>query len=350
MSQTSSSHGWFTQLQKHYPTSALVTELVQIHQERFIVKAIVQVSGAAIATSMAESANLETAEDQARLRVLDLLGISVIAKTSNTASPIVPEPLTAPIDLLPEIPSPEISSPEISSPEIPSLEISSAAIDLPIDYGFPIAALSSLDVEAIGVPAPLPLPVVSSPAPLADSMPFSTALFSTEMIPAEEDSPDEAVNDSVNDPVNDPVEEYLPSMEDYRAGYEDSDSEDAFSHNPSIEAETIAPIAPITPGEWGGGDQREDDLPAPLDSGKPKKAIAAENPGAHTLSNATEPDDLSTLIAHTDIEMDRIGWTKQEGRDYLKRTYKKSTRQRLDVDELMDFLNYLRALPSVNGI
>ena len=334
MSQTTSSQGWFTQLQKQYPTSALVTELVQIHQERFIVKAIVQISGVAIATSMAESASLETAEDQARLRVLDLLGISVISATSNLDSLTAPEPLPAPID-----------RDRVS--ETPLSELSSAAIRQPIDNGFPINTPSNLDLEAIVVPPPLALPTVSLPEVSipevlisevsipevsADlSMPFSTALFSTEGMPAENN--DETVNNF--------EEEYLPSVEDYGAGYEDEPA-DASIGDSLIAAETAA-IAPTE-------SLQENNFPARLNADTPKKAIAPETPVISAPADATEPDDLSTLIAHTDIEMDRIGWTKQEGRDYLKRTYKKSTRQRLDVDELMDFLHYLRALPSVNGI
>ncbi|PZV17277.1 MAG: hypothetical protein DCF22_03695 [Leptolyngbya sp.] len=338
MSQIGSSHGWFTQLQKHYPTSALVTELVQIHQERFIVKAIVLISGAAIATGMAESANLETAEDQARLRVLDLLGISVVSKTFNLDSLTAPEPLPARInsDRLPEIPLPEIPSTSISPP---------------IDNGFPIKSLPSLDLETVGVSAPLPLPGVPMPAISVDlPMPFSTALFPTDGMPAEEAMLTE--EDSA-EAVNDFVEEYLPNVEDYGTGYEDSEPEDlppgsefledSFPQDLVIATEVISPIAPAEV-------VQEDQLLTPAHSSKPKKAIAEETPVAANPDDANEPDDLSTLIAHTDIEMDRIGWTKQEGRDYLKRTYKKSTRQRLDLDELMDFLNYLRALPSVNGI
>ena len=330
MSQTTSSQGWFTQLQKQYPTSALVTELVQIHQERFIVKAIVQISGVAIATSMAESASLETAEDQARLRVLDLLGIAVISATSNLDSLTAPEPLPAPID-----------RDRVS--ETLLLKLSSATIRQPLDNGFPINTPSNLDLEAIVVPPLLALPTVSLPEVSipevsipevsADlSMPFSTALFSTEVMPAENNS-DETVNNF--------EEEYLPSVEDYGAGYEDEPA-DASIGDSLIAAETAA-IAPTE-------SLQENNFPARLNADTPKKAIAPETPVISAPADATEPDDLSTLIAHTDIEMDRIGWTKQEGRDYLKRTYKKSTRQRLDVDELMDFLHYLRALPSVNGI
>ncbi|MBM0743730.1 hypothetical protein JOY44_19265 [Phormidium sp. CLA17] len=340
MSQTSVSHGWFTQLQKQYPMSALVTELVQIHQERFIVKAIVQLNGVAIATSMADSTTLEMAEDQARLRVLDFLGIFTTPTSANLA-PLVAPDLTTPIS-------------SDRSPETPLPEILPTSIRHPIDNGFPIKALPNLDPEAIEVStseliemaAPPPLPAVPMPEISVDlSMPFSTSLFSEPAMPTEEDHTDETVNDH-------PIEEYLPSVEDYGAGYEDSEpeyelSEDPLPEDPLIETETVATIAPAARVQE---DQREEEHPVSANLSKPKKAIAEENPIASLPSDANEPDDLSTLIAHTDVEMDRIGWTKQEGRDYLKRTYKKSTRQRLDVDELMDFLNYLRALPSVNGI
>ncbi|MEX0270011.1 hypothetical protein AB3R30_12775 [Leptolyngbyaceae cyanobacterium UHCC 1019] len=359
MSQIGSSKGWFTQLQKHYPMGALVTELVQIHQERFIVKAIVQMGGVTIATSMAESANLETAEGQARLRVLEFLGISAIAQPSNSASPVIaPEPLMPPSDRFPEIALPEISLPETLA----------TSIRQPTENSVSINPLSSLDLETIAPSAPLSLPTVPLPEISADlSMPFPTALFSPEVIPvepepaepkgipAEEDSPEETVNnfeETVNNfaEVNNFEEEYLPSVEDYGAGDEDEPEDtfpqDSFSQDSFVETEAIATISPteLVP------EQPEANFSAPLNLDKPKKGIATENPVANNPVATIEPDDLSTLIAHTDVEMDRIGWTKQEGRDYLKKTYKKSTRQRLDVDELMDFLNYLRALPSVNGI
>jgi hypothetical protein len=56
--------------------------------------------------------------------------------------------------------------------------------------------------------------------------------------------------------------------------------------------------------------------------------------------------DLSEVIAQIDVEMKRTGWTKRQGRDYLKQTYGKATRPELDTDELYDFLNYLRGQPA----
>lgn len=44
------------------------------------------------------------------------------------------------------------------------------------------------------------------------------------------------------------------------------------------------------------------------------------------------------------IEMKRMGWSKEQGRAYLQKTYKKQTRIQLNPTERQDFLNYLRSL------
>jgi hypothetical protein len=67
---------------------------------------------------------------------------------------------------------------------------------------------------------------------------------------------------------------------------------------------------------------------------------------AESAFSATEPVDFSDPIAQIDTEMMRVGWTKEQGRDYLKTTYKKRSRQQLSDDELLDFLSHLQSLPS----
>jgi hypothetical protein len=57
-----------------------------------------------------------------------------------------------------------------------------------------------------------------------------------------------------------------------------------------------------------------------------------------------EPADLDALIAESDRLMEKAGWTKQEGQDYLKLTYRKNTRKKLTEEELRDFVSHLRGL------
>ena len=60
----------------------------------------------------------------------------------------------------------------------------------------------------------------------------------------------------------------------------------------------------------------------------------------------TESADLSGLIAQTDVEMQRLGWTPQQGKEFLLETYGKRERTLLTKEELLDFLRYLQYLPT----
>ena len=58
------------------PTAVLISELVQIFQGKYIVRASVQIEGVTRATGMAAAETVEAAEDQARTRALIVLGIT----------------------------------------------------------------------------------------------------------------------------------------------------------------------------------------------------------------------------------------------------------------------------------
>ena len=57
------------------------------------------------------------------------------------------------------------------------------------------------------------------------------------------------------------------------------------------------------------------------------------------------PVDLSDIIAQTDVELRRLGWTSAQGREYLEQTYGKRSRQQLSDEELLTFLLYLESQP-----
>ncbi|BAY85700.1 hypothetical protein NIES267_52010 [Calothrix parasitica NIES-267] len=60
----------------------------------------------------------------------------------------------------------------------------------------------------------------------------------------------------------------------------------------------------------------------------------------------SEPVDLSEIFTQTDVEMERLGWTPQKGREFLIETYGKRGRTLLTQAELLDFLRYLQYLPT----
>jgi formylglycine-generating enzyme required for sulfatase activity len=66
----------------------------------------------------------------------------------------------------------------------------------------------------------------------------------------------------------------------------------------------------------------------------------------NATSSKASPIDFSDLIARTNVELKRLGWTNQQGRDYLVQTYGKQSRQLLTDAELLDYLHYLESEPS----
>ena len=84
-----------------------------------------------------------------------------------------------------------------------------------------------------------------------------------------------------------------------------------------------------------------DEAPAPADV--PASAIAA---AAMESFDDSSPVDLSDIIAQTDVEMSRLGWSSVQGRTHLEQTFSKRSRQQLTDEELLAFLLYLESQPT----
>lgn len=124
---------------------------------------------------------------------------------------------------------------------------------------------------------------------------------------------------------------------------------------PNTEAVTELPIqAAIETDESlidaEAGEQDSDDMGRPIDSITPEEAPAPSEVPASSLAAAalenfddTNPVDLSDIIAQTDVEMARLGWSSLQGRTYLETTFDKRSRQQLTDEELLTFLLYLES-------
>jgi hypothetical protein len=60
------------------------------------------------------------------------------------------------------------------------------------------------------------------------------------------------------------------------------------------------------------------------------------------------PIDSSQMIAMINLELKRIGWNTEKGREYLLSTYGKKSRHMLSDQELADFLEHLKSEPSAS--
>ena len=56
--------------------------------------------------------------------------------------------------------------------------------------------------------------------------------------------------------------------------------------------------------------------------------------------------DFNDIKQKTDIEIKRLGWTKDDGREFLKSRYGKRSRLHLTDEQLLEFLRYLEKLPN----
>jgi hypothetical protein len=81
----------------------------------------------------------------------------------------------------------------------------------------------------------------------------------------------------------------------------------------------------------------------------PRNYSPQENVGIPSVTGKrkkkAEPVDLSDVIAKTDVELQRLGWTPEQGREHLIQTYGKRGRTLLTEEELHGFLKYLQSQP-----
>ena len=65
-----------------------------------------------------------------------------------------------------------------------------------------------------------------------------------------------------------------------------------------------------------------------------------------SIASNSEAMDFNDIKQKTDIEIKRLGWTKDDGREFLKSRYGKRSRLHLTDEQLLEFLRYLEKLPN----
>jgi hypothetical protein len=228
----------FKEFRQQYPQGSLVTEFVRVDREKYIVRALIQIDGIAILTSLAAANSVEEAEDKARERVLTLFDLAespaeaktAIVSSTNSINKNNNNPIAPKIESLP------ITPPKIEEPE------------------------NTIDSSSINSPS----------------------------IATQTKSNGKQI--------------------------------DLFDAPPKVTSETIK-----------------------LETVAKETKTKANKTNMTTLepetSNSTDPMEL---IAKTEIELERLGWTREKGRDFLVEHYGKRSRHFLNERELQDFLNHLR--------
>jgi len=302
------------QFRLHYPQGSLTSELLMIDHGLFIVQSRVALGELTLATGLAAANTIESAEDQARLRALALLNLDTIP-----AAEIKPAPIETPAAIASEL---------VSVKEKP--------IEEPINIPTP----KSVKTKKIATPAsllPVEMEMVAEPTQKASPAISSNPIISSETPMETELSPPS---------ITEKVPELILS--------EPLDQEARHFSEKNIETSPILPELTEKNGksplidlaQANGGSES----PLPLEMlplQVPEITVEQTTPPPNVAGLETgEPIDFSEIIARSNVELKRLNWTNDQGKNYLLQTYGKRSRQLLSDEELIEFLQYLEIQPT----
>ena len=304
-----------------YPQGTIFSELINIDRGLYIVKVSLQDRNLVLGTGFAAAETIEKAEDRARERALMTLNLE---KTNDTTQQ-QPSVNTAPntisqrraVDTIATKPAKNVVALQDSQQVAISENPEKTAIQEPQEVFSYNSAVTNSSLETNSHPVAISqkrsvgtiAEPITQPEPTEDILPPT----SQETIPVEE-TPTDIFEQPLTPP---PVEETQTDI-----------FEPTQTPPPVEETQTNIFEQPITP--------------PPVEETTPEEIIE------ETAEEATETIqfDFNDIKYKTDLEMKRLGWTKEQGRDYLLGTYGKRSRLHLTDEELLEFWRYLETLPN----
>lgn len=276
-----------------YPQGSLVSELLNIDRGLYLVKVTVQVEGITLANGLAAADKLELAEDRARERAISALGLE--NNQAITAQPIA-QNIVAESRSTPKIEQPvlEVATPTATGIKNGTQEIYNAQKG----NNSSVNSVDNVVAPQISTPANEPKTITSEPV-----IPAIDAAISA---PEKQDvEPDLNLGGASEpeQPVDDRVDRNQGTL--FAGTYNSSSTE------------SVA------------------DLPD----------ISAASSQVNTVTETVEID-FNKIKHQTDIEIKRLGWTRDDGRNFLQSHYGKRSRLHLTDEELLEFLHYLENLPT----
>ncbi|QUS62410.1 hypothetical protein IQE94_04040 [Synechocystis sp. PCC 7339] len=281
---------------QHYPQGSLCCDLLEIDRGLYIVQASITLEGIVVATALAAQCPLEAAEDLAKERAIASLDLPHGSPTEFTPKADKSDKIVTDSG-----PAKQSSQASPSKKETkPSKQSGKAVISSP-----PTKATPAPVVEKSPV-----VEVIAAPAQTATSVSVSFPPSPDPVLPLEEPVLTQAMANNSLDQLDE-----LPFA------------------NPELQLDLATGRSPETP-----------ELPLPIETEPEPSEPAMANAGATDLPEG--PMDFSEIIARSNLELKRLGWTSEQGRNYLLQTYGKRSRQLLSDEQLIEFLAYLEQQPT----
>ena len=337
------------QFQNLYPTSSLTTELLEIHHGKFIVRSSVEIEGVTRASGMAGAETIEEAEDRSRARALMVLAMKAEEPQAEATEK---ETKTSPNPSL-EVLSNRSLTTAVTTAKEPKQSTNSQETQNSVSETQPLTPPQETptpvsNTQPTSSPQETPTPVSSTP-PISSPQENQTPTPETETPPII--SPQENQTPVSNtSPISSPPETETPDVfpgEDYSDIYSqefDTPLPIPTDSEPEIDTPVENPDIPF--------DSPHEEEPTPTKTTSTSKSGTGRTTKKTTKTTTSkrkkkaEPIDLSDVIAKTDVQMERLRWTPQQGREYLIQTYNKRGRTLLTEEELLDFLQHLESIPT----
>ena len=334
-----------------YPQGSLLSEFLQVEHGLFVVRVEVQVEGMTLGSGLAAGRTIEEAEDLARLRALETLLTETSGESSTSfiptptvsaaiaiSPPTSPEPLPIQPPVIKPLPvSTKITEPvpdvlplsiqEIAPEPFPLAPMAPVA-ELPVTKPQKTTAAAKSSTSSAKTAEPvIAEPVIAEPViaePVVDKQPELSKTEILSLLPSEIEKEDPPISSPAL-----PLEQSLDLKGD-GADYADYFDETGVAGIPAeVESELEVAVEPESEPESG-----------------PEAIITPTHPPKLTLVPSAEPIDFSEVIAKSNMELKRLGWTSDQGRNYLLQTYGKRSRQLLSDEELLEFLQHLEGQPT----
>ena len=353
-----------TKFRNLYPQGSILSELIDIDRGIYIVRVSIQIDGVTLATGLAGAEVVEKAEDSARNRALQALvledghlSLNLATKApqkvtnssqitasahsndrhnSSIANPpttVVPQEEVVTATVKPQIPNPPVQGSLLSEPSVAAKNIAKPEPEPIPNLPLPETPISIPEYKEDIVEPPLDL--TSDPADVTPISPFPHSKASEDKLGQAtfEDKP-ELRNPHSRASAH---QEKEPPFEGKRASL--TKSEEAEGLIPSSYGGTRTP-RPSSLGARSGAEETS------AGSHRFQGGVSLTPPEEPSVTETPTEFDFNQIRHKIDLEMKRLSWTKEQGRDYLLSTYGKRSRLHLTDDELLEFWHYLETLPN----
>ncbi len=342
------------QFQSLYPEGSIISELIQIHHDKYIVRVNVQVQGVTRVTGMAAAETIEVAEDRARERAL-----MVLKQTNPQNNP--PNPAI-------QAQEAQGHSPHFNTKEINTQEV---AVKAQLDLNQQKISQTTESQTAIGAikhnQPPIPEKSVvkeATPAkqfePNPRELKFNKAQ-ADEVLPAGDEDKFTAAKSTYNYQgsgftanIDAPPQEInQPNLDsgginvDSQLTFDSPLSENVVNTPDEGTIQNQLPLMSSTNVQsFMSPEHSIEEEPKVTASVEKKSSSSTRKKKKTEPKDATQPKSLLDPIAEIDVEMRRLGWTREQGREHLIQTYNKRARSLLTDEQLLEFLEYLKSQPT----